>query len=159
MLMLMVPTTKVTGMMTNSMEWERSSGLMVQNMKVSTLKVRNMGEEYFLFPITLTTMVSSKTMKSVDLGTTTGLMANITKGLGTRTKCMEMESSHGLITKNIKDSFLMTKEMEVAILHGLMVGSMMENGRQASNMEEECMLQRKASGKRESGRMVKRLNG
>jgi hypothetical protein len=65
---------------------------MVPNMKVSTLRARNMVKELSLLLMEACTLETSNTMKFLEKEDITGLMVKLMKDNGTKIKCMDMES-------------------------------------------------------------------
>ena len=82
---------KVNGKMISNMEWERNLGQMVQFMKDSMKKEKNMVKEYLNLEMDLNMKEISNIMIFMEKEYTNGLMVKSTMEIGTEIKCMVKE--------------------------------------------------------------------
>lgn len=106
-----------------------------------------------------TTKVNSNKTKSQDKVTTTGLMARATQEAGARTKWTATECSHGRMARSMRATLSTIREKAKESSYGLMVVCTEVAGRLANSTESESTLVKKESPRKESGRMVAKLDG
>jgi hypothetical protein len=82
---------KVNGKMISNMEWEKNLGQMVQCMKDSMKKEKNMVKEYLNLEMDLNMKEISNIMIFMEKEYTNGLMVKSTMEIGTEIKCMVKE--------------------------------------------------------------------
>ena len=82
---------KVNGKMISNMEWEKNLGQMVQFMKDSMKKEKNMVKEYLNLEMDLNMKEISNIMIFMEKEYTNGLMVKSTMEIGTEIKCMVKE--------------------------------------------------------------------
>lgn len=99
------------------------------------------------------------TMKSVDLDTITGPMANRMPATGARTKWTARVNSNGKTANSTLASLSMISVRDKVLSFGLTVANTLANGRLASNTELALTLARKALKSRVNGRMVAKSDG
>jgi hypothetical protein len=79
-------------------------------------------------------------------------MVDSMKGIGKKTKCMGMVSSHGMTDEDMKELILMIKKKDRVHLNGQMAESILENGTTENSMEKEFISQRIQKRRKENGR-------
>lgn len=89
-LMQTAHTTTATGWTTSSTAGAWSLGLTAPSMRDNTVTAKKMGEASSPSLMEVSTMESSKRMKSAGMGSTTGQMVNSTRASGSVTRCMVM---------------------------------------------------------------------
>lgn len=126
--MLTVPHITVTGLKMNSMDLGKSHGQMALSTKASMTRDASMAVASWCFLKEVTTMVSLKRTRYVDMVNTTGLMARTMLGLGLRTKWMDKAHSYGLINEGMRATSYRTREMVSAQCFGQMDANMWATG-------------------------------
>ena len=100
--MRMEPITRANGKTISNMDMVLSLGQMVLDMKANTRMERKRDKDASPSQTEATTRVSSKRMRSLDLETIIGQMANHMLETGAKTKWMATVSSHGKTARNMR---------------------------------------------------------
>lgn len=122
------PSTKVTGLMTNSTDREKKSGLMVLNMKETTNSAKKMAMVNFYGLIDHHTRVDFLTITYMATENINGPMGENLLEIGFVTKCMVRVYSLGPMAEDTKANIMMTRSKVMEFSYGQMVDSMMELG-------------------------------
>jgi hypothetical protein len=150
---------KVSGRRISNTDKDLRRGQMVQAIKVTTLRARNMGSENSLGLMGALMKDSFWTIILKGEEYTSGQMAEGMMANGRTTRWKGLEFSRGQMEENTRVSTLTTRRKVQGSFTGLMDGSMKVLGKTESSMAWELIPQQVGKLSRESGRMERGKHG
>jgi len=124
----MVPSMKAIGLMINSMDKAKKSGLMVLNMRETISSVKKTEMENSFGQTDPHMRDNSLTIIYMGMVNINGRMEESSQVTGYVTRCMARVFSHGLMEEDMKETIMMIRNKEMASSYGLTEDNMMARG-------------------------------
>ena len=106
-------------------------------MKVILEKVRSMATASIYGRIVQNTQVPGSIITLEGTEPISGLMVEVTKGVGKRTKCMGRAFTYGQMPESLMVSMLKTIKQALVFMNGLTAGNTKATGQMVNSMEKE----------------------
>ena len=151
--------TRENGKTICSMEKVKKSGLILQCMKDSIMKEKNMDTVYIFGKTAPGTMVIGMKIKSKELANTSGKMEDAIMVNGKTIICMEKESTPGLMADDMKVNTKWIRSMGTEFTNGLTTACTKATGSMESSMVKANICYKMELPKLENGSMEKELIG